>query len=352
MKKLFAAAAAALLAVSASAFADGLSFNGFVRAGLSSTLESDPVVDTTTWLPGIYFNGDSSSSRFRLNAAYDGKNDNGSYGAFVRVQYSGDFNDIASYAASKWIPFAYARMGLLNDVVTVAAGKMQDKWIGSDGFEGWSVIDKGGSGCTGAVVAVAPAKGLTFAGGAVTDFSDNKKLNEKIFLGGVKYASDAFTADASYAGYGLLTLNVNFTGVKGLLATAEGEVATTDDFTVTMDGVKAETDVQLEYTGVDKWTFGVLSFQKFNDASVSGDNDFTFTVTPAVAYSMNSFVRLAAEGTYTQSVYDKAPDPFVTIQPIVTFTVLPGSGINVWGNISTDTGRSKDTIGMSVIQNF
>lgn len=347
------AMAAAVLLISAAAFADGFNVSGYLRAGLSSTFESTPKMSTKTWLGGIYFNGDSSSTRARVNIAWDGKNDAGnSYGSFLRLQYTGSDDGASENWGYGSVSYAQAYAGLFGNIVTVAAGKMKDNWIGSSGFEGYSVLD----GKSGAAVTVTPLAGLNLTGAAIIDpnytAGSSIEMNGNTFLGGVKYKNDMIAAMASFAGYGLFVGNVVYTGTKNLLVSAETKIDTDHGFNDILKDQRMLTDEQIQYTGIEKWTFGVLSFQYFDKKSVSGDNDFTLTVTPAVAYQLNSVVRFSVEGTYTMPVYDNAPNGFATIVPAVKLSADKIANVYVWGSISTDQDQSKSCAGLGVIREF
>ncbi|MFA6937359.1 MAG: hypothetical protein WCQ67_03940 [Treponema sp.] len=336
--------ATALLA-SASLFAEeSFKVSGFVRAGLSSTFGEDSKLSTKTWFPGVYFNGDSSSTRGRLNFAFNGSNETASYGAFLRLQYSGE--------ATGWnigsVSYANAFVNLFNNKLTVAAGKFSDNWIGSVGYEGYSVLD----GNSGVVVAVKPIAGLTVAGAAVIDNCKNEAgsydLSSKAFFGGVSYSSDLISAAVSYAGWGTMAAGVSFGGVKNLGLSAECQIETTED----VSSQRLVADECVEFTGVEGWTFALLSFQTLDSASVAASDDFTFSVTPAVSYTLNDLISFSLEGTWSQGVYDGASNGYATIVPAVTLSADKTASAKVWGLISTDSEQTKSAAGVGVIKKF
>jgi hypothetical protein len=365
MKKSTVAAFAAFL-ISATAFADGFKVSGFLRAGLSSTFESTPVLNTQIWLPGIFFTGDSTSTRGRINLNFDGQNDNGNYGAFVRLQYSG--------ASEGWgygdVKYADAYVGLFKNVVTIAAGKIRDNWIISTGLEGYSVLD----GNSGAAVTITPVQGLNITGAAVIDYSQNSttkiyECNKDAFLGGVSYKTDAFNVMASYAGYGLGVANVSYSGIKDLTIAVEGEYETDhgmDELSKTSSVNTAKTigsfkgisvqrmlaDEWIQYKGLENWTVGLLSQQYLDKKAIAGDNDFTFTITPAAAYQLNSTVGFSLEGTYTQAIYDDAPKGYAVIIPAVKLSADKTASAYIWGSVSTDADQSKSCIGIGALKQF
>jgi hypothetical protein len=353
MKKASIAAVAAV-ALCTSAFAEtttNFKVSGYLRAGLSSTMESTPALSTRTWLGGIYFNGDSSKTRGRINLSFDGSNDTASYGAFLRLQYTGKDDSASASWGYGDVSYAFAYAGLFNNMFTVAAGKLKDNWIGSSGFEGYSVLD----GKSGALVSFVPVKGLTIAGAGIIDYSRNDSGTDEMkgdtFLGGVKYSADGLAADISYAGYGLITANITLTGFDNLVLSAETKIDTDHGMDVLGDQ-RAVIDEYVKYTGISGWTFGLLSFQTIDSRKIAGDSDFQFTITPAVAYQINKVVGLSAEATYKQGIYDNAPNGYMTIVPAVKLSADKSASANLWASISTDNDREKSSIGLGVIKEF
>ncbi|HAH62886.1 MAG TPA: hypothetical protein DCL73_12405, partial [Treponema sp.] len=227
------------------------------------------------------------------------------------------------------VSYANAYAGFLGNKITIAAGKLNDKWIISSGFEGFSVLD----GKSGAAVTVSPVTGLNITGAGIIDYSKNSdgsyETKGNTFLGGVKY-----------------------TAVKNLIVSVEGkyETAAGRSNLTTSSGPQQEllSDVWVQYTGIDKWTFGVLSFQYVNRTDVSADNDFTLKVIPAVAYQVNNVVGLSVEGTYTQPVYDDTPDGYAVITPAVKLSADKAASASIWASISTDDDQQKSSIGLGV----
>lgn len=183
MKKISVLAAAVLFAGAALVSAEGFKLGGYLRAGWANTIdaldtdgdgdEDTAEAATDTWLAGDYFGG---STRSRLNLSWSNKDE--SAGAYVRFQYTGSAEnwDVAA------TEYAYGWVNPFDGLVTVSAGKLKDDWIGSDGFEGFSVID----GKSGFFAGVNPVEGLTVGGGAVVDYllgkkeeSDDYVLNKK-----------------------------------------------------------------------------------------------------------------------------------------------------------------------------
>jgi hypothetical protein len=344
MNKNTTAAAAALL-ISAAAFADGFSVNGYVRAGLSSTFESTPALSTAKWYSGTYFSGDSTGTRGRINIAWDGKNDTGnSYGAFCRLQADGSVESWTTTTTG--IKYADAYTGLFGNMVTVAAGKIKDNWIATSGFKGFSVLD----GKSGAAVILTPLAGLNLVGGAVIDYASS--MNGNTFLGGVRYKNDMVNVSAAFAGYGLFTGNLAYTGTKNLLVVIETTFDTDHGLNDILKDQRMFSTEQVQYTGVENWTFGVYAREWLNKVKISGDNDFTLALTPAAAYQLNSIVKLSAEGTYNMPVYDNAKAAYMTIVPAVTLSADKAASVYIWGSVSTDQNQEPSCAGIGVKRDF
>ena len=350
---------AALLLTAAGAFAESettFKVSGLVRAGLSSSIGENPQLTTKTWVGGTYFS--NGKTRSRLNLSFDGQNDSAKYGAFMRLQYdAGDAEGAKNWTLGT-VKYADAYVGLANNMVTVVAGKMKDNWICSTGFNGYSVLD----GTSGVAVNVTPVSGLNILGAAVidntkvttssgTESTTTYNLNGDAFLGGVKYKNDLFNAMISYAGWGVLAANASFTGVKNLTLAVEGEYETAHG----IDKVGGQTvlaDEWIQYTGVESWTFGLLASQICNSKSISADSDFSYVITPAVAYALNNVVALQLEASWQQSIYDNAPAGFATIVPSVKLSADKSAYATVWASVSTDTTRSGNCAGIGVSKEF
>lgn len=360
MKKISVLAAAVLFAGASLVSAEGFKLGGYIRAGWANTidaLDTDGDGDgdtaeaaTDTWLAGDYFGG---STRSRLNLSWSNKDE--SAGAYVRFQYTG--------AAEGWnvtdsTEYAYAWVNPFDGFVTVSAGKLADDWIGSDGWEGFSVID----GKSGFFAGVNPVEGLTLGGGAVVDylkdFKDKKgshhRASKRAAYFGAKYTSDAFTADAGYALAGEFYANLNVTAVENLFLAFEFKHDSDDilDEEKSYDTAENTFVEQVEYTGIDKLTLGVESYQYINDHSIEDDSNTVITVTPYARYEINEIFAASLEATAHIFNYDDAPDTYATIVPAVYFKVADGAEANVFAKISTDTDQKNHQIGTGVIFNF
>lgn len=371
MKKISVFAASVLFAAASLVSAEGFKLNGYIRAGWSSTLDAlDTDKDgdgeaaeasTATWLAGDYFGG---STRSRLNLSWSNKDE--SAGAYVRFQYTGAAEewDVVSKDATKYV---YGWVKPFDGLITVAAGKLKDDWIGSDGWEGFSVID----GKSGFFAGLNPVEGLTIGGGAVVDYlldggytynEDEKKwvdqkahrTSKRAAYFGAKYTSDVFTADAGYALAGEFYANVNVTPVDGLLLAFEYKHDTDDilDEGTSYDTAENTFVEQIEYTGIDKLTLGVESYQYINDHTIADDSNVTVTITPALRYEITDVVAASIEGTIHLYSYDKSPDTYTTVVPAVYLKVADGAEANVFAKISSDTDQEKNQIGTGIIFNF
>lgn len=380
MKKISVLAAA--LAIGAVSFvsAEGFKLNGYIRAGWANTIDAIDTdndgdgdtasASTETWLAGDYFGG---STRSRLNLGWSNKNE--SAGAFVRLQYTGaaedfDLTDVTAYAYGWVNPF--------EGKLTVAAGKIKDDWIGSDGYEGFSVLD----GKSGFFAGVNPIEGLTVGGGAVVDYllpsssktvytwtqtedkpegewvastkTSGHRASKRAAYFGAKYSTDAFTADAGYALAGEFYANLNVTAVENLLLAFEAKHDTDDilDEETSYDTAENTFVEQIEYTGIDKLLIGVVSYQWINNHKIADDSNTTITINPYARYEINDVVAASVEGTVHLYDYDKAPDTYTTIVPAVYFKVVDGAEANVFAKISTDTDQEKHQVGAGVIFKF
>ena len=347
---------AALLVATTAAFAESTTtfkMSGLVRAGMSSSIEETPQLSTKTWVAGTYFS--NGKTRSRINFAFDGANDTAKFGAYMRLQY--DAGD--AVGAKNWtigtVKYANAYTGLANNMVTVAGGKLKDNWIASSGFNGYSLLD----GTSGISVNVTPITGLNLLCAAVIDNSINTasdgtvtyNLNGDAFVGGAKYKCDLFNAMVSYAGWGVLAANISYTGIKNLTLSAEGEYETAHG-KEKVGGQTVTATEWIQYTGVEKCTFGLLASQNVDSTKISATDDFSYTITPAVAYRLNDVVSLQLEGTWQQGIYDGAKNGYATIVPSVKLSADKSASATVWCSVSTDTAQATNSAGIGVIKEF
>lgn len=390
MKKI--ALALAGIALASSTFAEGFKLSGFLRAGWSNTIDAlDTDADgkgdtaeasTVKWLAGDYFGG---NTRSRLNLGWSNADDTA--GAFVRLQYTG--------AAESWniaaVKYANVYFKGFDGKVIMAAGKVQDNYIGSDGYEGFSFLD----GNSGFFAGVAPIDGLVIGGGAVVDYlkgtytvydkdlkdedgnpapawvkkSDKHRASKNAAYAGAKYANDQFSVAAAYEFAGALYGNVNVTAVKDLLIALEASYASDDALDALSDvkeGDKFLYDAQLtfveqvEYTGIENLTLGLASYQFLNDRDIdsTGKKDnLVVTINPAVRYDINELFAASLEGTVTISNWDEkelgdVKKTYATIVPAFYFKPAQGAEAHVFASISTDKDQAKHQVGTGIKFNF
>ncbi len=354
MKKISVLVAALAMGAVSFGTAEGFKVSGYIRAGIANTIdEADSndnkrtITSTDTWLGGDYFGG---GTRSRLNIGWSNKDE--SAGAFVRLQYTGEAESFDVFGDTK---YAFGWVNPFEGKLTVAAGKIKDNFIGSDGWEGFSVLD----GKSGIFAGVNPIDGLTIGGGAVVDYLDevtngSKKYSKKIGYFGAKYTTDAFTVDAGYALAGELYANVNVTAIENLLLAFEAKHDSDD---ILDDGTAYDTAEntfveQVEYTGIDKLVAGVLSYQFINSRDIADSSNTSITITPYARYELSDVIAASVEGTINLFDYDDAPDTYATIVPAVYFKVADGAEANVFAQFSTDTDTENHKVGAGVIINF
>lgn len=363
MKKISVLAAA--LAIGAVSFvsAEGFKLSGYIRAGWANAIDAidtdgdedndTAAAATSTWLAGDYFGG---KTRSRLNLSWSNKDE--SAGAFVRLQYSGAAE---SFDVAGTTTYAFGWVNPFEGKLTVAAGKIMDNYIGSDGWEGFSVLD----GQSGFFAGVNPVEGLTIGGGAVVGYLEDLRTeedepayayraNKKAAYFGAKYSTDAFTADAGYALAGEFYANVNVNAVENLLLAFEYNHETDDNLddgtgNYTCENIFVE---QVEYTGIDKLLVGVVSYQFLNDHDIADDSNTVVTVTPFARYEFSDVIAASLEATVNLFDYDDAPDAYATIVPAVYFKVAGGAEAHVFGQISTDTDQANHVVGAGVKYSF
>jgi hypothetical protein len=370
MKKI-ALTALAFLA-SAAVFAEGFNLNGYLRAGYASEMGSHATQGTATWLAGDYFGG---STRSRLNVSWD--NADGTAGAFVRLQYTGAIEDFSLSSFSVKYADAYAKV--LDGKVVVAAGKLKDNYITSDGWEGFSVLD----GKSGFFAALTPVAGLTVGGGAVVDYKGKESVvdytpvydltgavvgytksttnsgysytDKNAVYGGFKYVNSAVTIDGGYAATGFAYGNIGITAVKNLTFQLEGAYETDDAAdNGAYNNCEKTFCEQVEYTGVDKLTVAFVGYQYLNkhDSKITDDSNTTVTFTPAVSYALTKTLTARVEGTYTVYDYTGSPDNYGFVVPSLNIAADSSASVDIWGRFSSDADQTSNLIGVGVKKAF
>ena len=388
MKKIILTAAAFM--ASASVFAEGFNLSGYLRAGYSSTFGDNATQNTSTWLAGDYWGG---RTRSRINVNWDSK-DNTS-GAEFRYQYTGDIESFSFSGTDIKFADVYAR--ILDGKVLVKGGKLNDSIMKTDGFEGFSLIDNK----SGVVGFLTPTEGLYIGGGAIVDYKEatvesitfpntvydsngndahyhtntttistsDKYTDKQVAVFGGKYTTDAFSVCGGYSPIGACYAGLNITAVKDLLIALEGGHETDDCQDEQGDYLWYHYEntfcEQVEYTGIDHFTFGIMSYQLLNSREPADDTKSTITITPAVSYAINKTVAVACEGTYVMYSYDDHPDNYGYIVPSITFAADDSASVKIWGLFSSDqTGtftsinlfsnreEAKNCMGVGLIKNL
>ena len=384
MKKIIASLVAASL-LSFAAFAEeneGLSVKGYLRAGMSDTIENS-VYSTNKWMQGGYFGGGTRLSvnidytkafggvtfRYQVDPVFDtteekidpNKGDildtiNG-----VQIENKKDVRksslDFFKESNVKW---AMGYANLLDGQVIAEAGIISDRFTKTGGWEDTGI--DGGKGFRVVVVPKAVA-GLTVAAQATDKYADKYaadddkvkdgkayeddiKFDEKILGFSAKYEAKPFfvTAGAALAGY--YYGSVGLTAIENL--TLVGEV-----FYDSTDATKAKNKdnattmlvAWAEYTGIEKVLAGAYSYINLCDG------DYSIEITPAVSYDVNSLLKVSGEASIYLSSDDKK-DTYATISPAVTFKASDKATATVSALISTDTDQAKHAASAGVRYNF
>ena len=384
MKKIIASLVAASL-LSFAAFAEeneGLSVKGYLRAGMSDTIENS-VYSTNKWMQGGYFGGGTRlrvnidytkafggvTFRYQVDPVFDtteekidpNKGDildtiNG-----VQIENKKDVRksslDFFKESNVKW---AMGYANLLDGQVIAEAGIISDRFTKTGGWKDTGI--DGGKGFRVVVVPKAVA-GLTVAAQATDKYADKYaaddskvkdgkalegdiKFDEKVLGFSAKYdhALGFVTGGAALAGY--------YYGSVGLKAienlTLVGEVFyDATDANKESHGNNATTMLVAwaEYTGIEKVLAGAYSYINLCDG------DYSIEITPAVSYDVNSLLKVSGEASIYLSSDDKA-DTYATISPAVTFKASDKATATVSALISTDTDQAKHAASAGVRYNF
>lgn len=356
MKKTVLSILAAALCVS-SMFAEEkkpeIKVSGFLRAGAAAKFaDGENTFDTSKWYPGIYFSGDSTGTRFRLNLDAKTKLENGNtVQAFGRFEFDDKLakNIDDGQAWKETIKYANVNVGLFGDILTVAAGKLKKPFTSSVGFEEYSFFDQK----TGVALGVVPIEGLTISATAAVAENESIKLEDAWYVGGIKYTNSGFKIQAQGASKGIILASVGYFGEAFTIA-AEQKFALTDDGKADnkaiMDGKGAtlDGDVWFEYKGVENLKVGLLVFDKYD----KDDEAFTLKVVPAVRYNVTELLGLSLEVEYCQTFSDADLTPYVAFIPNVSFNVTTNISASLWGVISTDAAQKANMVGIGAIVNF
>ena len=385
MKKIIASLVAASL-LSFAAFAEeneGLSVKGYLRAGMSDTIENS-VYSTNKWVQGGYFGG---GTRLRVNIDYT----KAFGGVTFRYQVDpvfdteaveideksteniGDVNTSTSkkggatkdvrkssldFFKESNVKWAMGYANLLDGQVIAEAGIISDRFTKTGGWEDTGI--DGGKGFRVVVVPKAVA-GLTVAAQATDKYADKYaaddskvkdkkalegdiKFDEKILGFSAKYEAKPFfvTAGAALAGY--YYGSVGLTAIENLTLVGEVFYSSTDATKKANENVETMLVAWAEYTGIEKVLAGAYSYIKLYD------DDYSIEITPAVSYDVNSLLKVSAEASLYLSSNDKK-DTYATISPAVTFKASDKATATVSALISTDD-QAKHAASAGVRYNF
>lgn len=362
MKKILAlAAVAAVLSATVSALT--FKADGYARAGFTSTLNTEnkdgdkeaKAASTKTWLAGDYFGG---GSRLRFNG--DILSDDGTAGVKFRFQYTGAFEDFD--ISKDEVKYVYAWGKGFDGKVIAGAGKIGDKYISSDGWEGFSLID----GKTGVFAGFTPIEGLTLLGAVVKDYlveeeiaeldangvpKKEKKFDRRAGVYGFKYSAGILTADAAFSGAGRFYANVNL-APENLLAALEyayeSDDALDDNTTSPWYSTTHTFCEQFEFTGISKLLLAAESYQ-----FIDKDDNLKVTITPAAKFTVSETFALTAEATiYAEDEAIDDFDAYATIVPGVEINFTDSFTVNAYGLISTDSDQASNLIGIGCKKSF
>ena len=386
MKKIIASLVAASL-LSFAVFAEeneGLSVKGYLRAGMSDTIENS-VYSTNKWMQGGYFGG---GTRLRVNIDYtkafggvtfryqvdpvfdtesvetpktDSQN-NGNTNT-TTTQPTGGKKDVRKssldFFAESNVKWAMGYANLLDGQVIAEAGIISDRFTKTGGWK-----DTGIDGGKGFRVVVVPkvVPGLTVAAQATDKYADKYaadddkvkdgkayeddiKFDEKILGFSAKYEAKPFfvTAGAALAGY--YYGSVGLTAIENLTLVGEVFYSSTDATKKANENVETMLVAWAEYTGIEKVLAGAYSYINLCDG------DYSIEITPAVSYDVNSLLKVSAEASLYLSSNDKK-DTYATISPAVTFKASDKATATVSALISTDTDQAKHAASAGVRYNF
>lgn len=385
MKKIIASLVAASL-LSFAAFAEeneGLSVKGYLRAGMSDTIENS-VYSTNKWMQGGYFGG---GTRLRVNIDYTKAFGGVTFRYQVDPVFDTTEEKVDPAKGEQWtnvngvrvdknkktvrkssldffkesnVKWAMGYANLLDGQVIAEAGIISDRFTKTGGWEDTGI--DGGKGFRVVVVPKAVA-GLTVAAQATDKYADKYaaddskvkdgkalegdiKFDEKVLGFSAKYEAKPFfvTAGAALAGY--YYGSVGLTAIENL--TLVGEV-----FYDSTDATKAKNEdnattmlvAWAEYTGIEKVLAGAYSYINLCDG------EYSIEITPAVSYDVNSLLKVSGEASIYLSSDDKA-DTYATISPAVTFKASDKATATVSALISTDTDQAKHAASAGVRYNF
>ena len=385
MKKIIASLVAASL-LSFAAFAEeneGLSVKGYLRAGMSDTIENS-VYSTNKWVQGGYFGG---GTRLRVNIDYTKAFGGVTFRYQVDPVFDTTEEKVDPTKGEQWaivnsvkvdknkktvrkssldffkesnVKWAMGYANLLDGQVIAEAGIISDRFTKTGGWEDTGI--DGGKGFRVVVVPKAVA-GLTVAAQATDKFADKYAANDskvkdgKAYEGDIKFDEKVLGFSAKYDhALGFVTggaaLAGYYYGSVGLKAienlTLVGEV-----FYDSTDATKAKNKdnattmlvAWAEYTGIEKVLAGAYSYINLCDG------EYSIEITPAVSYDVNYLLKVSGEASIYLSSDDKK-DTYATISPAVTFKASDKATATASALISTDTDQAKHAASAGVRYNF
>lgn len=296
------------------------------------------------------------------------------FGASIRYQYAGSFDKIAF--SDKQITYANAWGKFLDQKLFVSGGRIKDMFFTSTGFEQFTFITKKTGGY--AVYSIMPE--LKIGGAIVQDYlysyskgekfyprkngydNGTKEFGKNAFVGGINFTKDFFSFRGAIAAAGAGYANVNLKFANGIKFSAEGiyqKQKTRNEFRMGKAEIQKMKSAQfvfvenIEYTGIDKLLLGIASYQHFKDETYTdkdGDTLNFFSIIPAVKYNLLDSLSFSVESTIRifDSRYKGNTDTYANIIPRADFEIAKGFTATVYGDISTDTDRRKNSIGAGV----
>ncbi|MGN0728832.1 hypothetical protein [Treponema sp.] len=363
--------------------AQNFKLSGHVRSGVSATIDGgkdDSGDDINSfsvkkWLPGDYF-GDDELSRIRLDGEIIGEENK--YGASARFQYAGEFDKIEF--SSKQIIYANAWGKFQDQRLFVSGGRIKDMFFTSTGFEQFTFITKK----TGVYAVYSLLPNLKLGGAVVQEYlysysngsklyprmdeydKGTKEFGKNAFIGGINFTKDFFSLRGAVAGAGAGYANANLKFSNGLKFTTEAIYQTQKTRNECRMG-KAEIAKMIpaqivlveniEYTGIENLLLGIASYQHFKDENYLDSDGSTLnfvSVIPAVKYTFTENFSAGIESTirFFDSRYKGDTDTYANIIPRVDFEIMKGFTATVYGDISTDTDRRKNSIGAGACMVF
>lgn len=336
-KKVLATALTTVFAFAAFA-EEGISFNGYIRAGLEGNLDKE-TVDTTTFHDGYYYG--HASSRLRLNLDID----KGQYGVNLRYQankfgYTAFDNDGKPLVENPFfnganIRYAVGYAKLFDDKFIIVSGKLKDKYTSADGYDSYNLAENSGkTDVFGATFTFVPVNNLfltaqlstlnadTYATGDSKVTSGKAavgqiKFNEKILAFSAKYIDDVITVAGGYSlsgqGYGFF----KYKDIENIVLEAEAKYLSKDiSDKKDKDGKKTFSLKVSEKVAFqkDELEVGVLAYETL----IKDKNEYE--IYPFASYKVTDVVSVVLEAGIKTFEEDNK-DTTYSVTPSVVFNV-------------------------------